>query len=262
MFRKRHFIISFNNSQSFRLNCIRHSKLLFITLFSSNYKKKFIILTRLSLQQWHDYSRQVWDPKKGEVLHYLYYKYFFDFLSDPTKKIIPHLYNIFNPRVLEQARENGDLRIPEKVPESKASTATPRKRAQDVENSGTKKQRTSISTTVLDSNVVELEDSDEDDIQILEQRLLAEGGRRRVYYKPRSEPAEEITLQSRYLGNPPLIVLHSRFTTIPITFFNKNFGDILVFYDRRLIYFNCGEVTCGFFQQRSEGEIDPIYLLK
>ncbi|XP_023342474.1 uncharacterized protein LOC111712162 [Eurytemora carolleeae] len=147
-------------------------------------------------KQWHDYSRQVWDPKKGEVLHYLYYKYFFDFLSDPTKKIIPHLYNIFNPRVLEQARENGDLRIPEKVPESKASTATPRKRAQDEENSGTKKQRTNISTTVLDSNVVELEDSDEDDIQILEQRLLAEGGRRRVYYKPRSEAAEEITLQS------------------------------------------------------------------
>ena len=170
--------------------------------------KKRLVFEKTYLQQWHDYSRQVWDPKKGEVLHYLYYKYFFDFLSEPTKKIIPHLYNIFNPRVLEQARENGDLRIPEKVPESNGSTAretaTSRKRAQDDENSGTKKQRTNISTTVLDSNVVELEDSDEDDIQILEQRLLAEGGRRRVYYKPRSEPAEEITLQSRYPGNPPL----------------------------------------------------------
>ena len=196
-----------------------------ISIFSSYYEKRLVI-DKTYLQQWHDYSRQVWDPKKGEVLHYLYYKYFFDFLSEPTKKIIPHLYNIFNPRVLEQARENGDLRIPEKVPESNGSTAretaTSRKRAQDDENSGTKKQRTNISTTVLDSNVVELEDSDEDDIQILEQRLLAEGGRRRVYYKPRSEPAEEITLQSRYSG---FIVVKSPINLL----FEKKYMEISLF---------------------------------
>ena len=145
----------------------------------------------------------------------MYYKYFFDFLSAPTKTISPLQYSIFDPRVLLQARENGDLRIPEKVKgrstpgcnslvecedkESGLNVDNPsRKRRQEEEEAGKKKLRTNITTTVLESNVVELEDSDEDDIQILEQRLLAEGGRRRVYYQPRSSPTEEITLQSRY----------------------------------------------------------------
>ena len=33
-------------------------------------------------------------------------------------------------------------------------------------------------------NVVELEDSDEDDIQILEEKLRQEGGTRRIFFDP------------------------------------------------------------------------------
>ena len=31
-------------------------------------------------KNWKAYADQVWDKRKGETLHYIYYKYFFDYL--------------------------------------------------------------------------------------------------------------------------------------------------------------------------------------
>ena len=109
--------------------------------------------------------------------------------SSPEKNVIAEDYSVFNPKVLQLARQNGDLKMPDKrihsspaarqpastnrtsgVPNKNSASArnpSPRlKRATETPDSKTKRQRTEISTVVLETNVVDIEDSDDDDILV------------------------------------------------------------------------------------------------
>ena len=132
---------------------------------------------------WQQVVRDTW-PVDTNLPH-VYYKYVFNIITQ-CKILPPDQFSIFSPAVLEMARKDGAM--------PRGSSNVDNKRSLSDAQVATKKQKvggeaTKIVTTVVDSNVVTLSDSDsDDDIEILEQKITQrKAGSRRTYYeKPQS----------------------------------------------------------------------------
>ena len=135
--------------------------------------------------KWLEVVRDTW-PADSSLPH-VYYKYIFSIITQ-CKTLSAEQFSIFSPAVLEMAKRDGNM------PQGWSGVA---KRSADgsdvqVDNKRLKVgQATKIVTTVVESNVVTLDDSDsDDDIEILEQKITqrkAGANSRRTYYeKPQS----------------------------------------------------------------------------
>ena len=134
-------------------------------------------------EMWQQVVRDTW-PVDTHLPH-VYYKYVFNIITQ-CKILPPDQFSIFSPAVLEMARKDGAMPC--------RSNNVADKRSLSDAQVPTKKQKisceaTKIVTTVVESNVVTLSDSDsDDDIEILEQKITQrKAGSRRTYYeKPQS----------------------------------------------------------------------------
>ena len=141
------------------------------------------MLCRPPLQEWRSYASQVWDPAQGERLEYIYYRYFFQRISQPDSDTRPEAFSILSPRVIEMARVNGDMKPPpppvevnNAVPLIKTTSsslvpslspqASSLKRSSEVEDNAdwAKKPKTVLNRYMIPATVVDVSDDSDDDI--------------------------------------------------------------------------------------------------
>jgi hypothetical protein len=133
--------------------------------------------THSPIQEWRLYADKTWDSADGRSLLYIYYRYFFQKVSQPDLDCRPEDFSIFNPKVIEMAHANGDMKPPagESVPVRSSSVPVPqpesaaksvRKRSTELAGSQdtVKKPKTVLNSYTIPATVVDLSDDSDDDI--------------------------------------------------------------------------------------------------
>lgn len=194
-----------------------------------------------------DYLKQ---KVKINPVFFIYYRFFFDYLSNPDQNHRPENYSIFNPKILSMARENGDFkssnnegttggptsrsgslpvqqinpntschqqRIPQQflqqnkkveilnnktldILPTNNSQCEPNKRAAEQLESDSKRQKTESTVEVVAPNVViDVESSDDDELEVLTMKLRKERGEgvvtnKRIYYDLEPSKQEKIII--------------------------------------------------------------------
>jgi hypothetical protein len=155
-------------------------------------------------KEWCKYADTAFSSVQRQELH-IYYKYFFERISRPELGSLPSDFNIYRLDVIEMARANDDFQpttvardrrvispptLPQVAPPRERISAKRSSDGAEGDKCSAKKARTLLRTTLVPANVVELSDSD-DDIEILEQKLLQEKGTKRIYYQSKSTTANQ-----------------------------------------------------------------------